>query len=385
MPSRFLIIGSGFSGAVLANELAKKIDCHIDIWEEREHIAGNCHTSRDEETGIMVHRYGPHIFNTDKKEIWDYVNSYAEFRPYVHRVKAMHKGNVYSLPINLSTINQLFGQTFTPQTARQFIDSLGDKTITNPQNFEEQALRFIGKELYQAFFYGYTKKQWGCEPSLLPASILKRIPVRFNYDDNYHNNIFTGIPVEGYTHLIEQLLDPPRIIVHLNKKFDPSQNVSDYDHVFYTGPIDAYFNYEFGRLGYRTVTFEASTHEGDFQGTTQINFCDESVPHPRVTEHKHFSPWETHKKTIIFKEFSKETTENDIPYYPKRLKHDMELLFQYRQKANSLQKISFLGRLATYRYMDMHHVIGEALDFSKIFLEGLSSNEPLPVFPNQEN
>ena len=195
MKKKYLIIGSGFSGAVLAHELATGSSCTIDIWDEREHIGGNCHTSRDAETGIMLHQYGPHIFNTDKKEIWDYVNRFGEFRPYVHRVKAMSNGKIYSLPVNLHTINQLFNKSFTPLEAKAFLETLADKTIETPENFEEQALRFIGKELYAAFFYGYTKKQWGCEPAELPASILKRIPVRFNYDDNYHNNIYTGIPV----------------------------------------------------------------------------------------------------------------------------------------------------------------------------------------------
>jgi UDP-galactopyranose mutase len=386
MPSEFLIVGAGFSGAVLANRLSELIaGSTIDIWEEKSHIAGNCHTERDHETGIMVHRYGPHIFNTDKKEIWDYVNSFAEFRPYVHRVKAQYNGKVYSLPVNLQTLNQFFNKTFTPQTAKEFLETLGDKNIFEPENFEEQALHFIGKELYHAFFYGYTKKQWGCEPVALPASILKRIPVRFNYDDNYHNNLFTGIPVEGYTYLVEKLLDNPSVHIHLNKKFSPSEITKEYDHIFYTGPLDAYFNYEFGRLGYRTVTFESSIHDGDYQGVTQMNFCDEEIPYTRITEHKHFTSWEQHEKTIIFKEYSKETGLNDIPYYPKRLKNDLELLGKYREKANFLQKVSFLGRLATYRYMDMHHVIGEALNFSNTFSEAFKTNKTLPVFPNIEN
>lgn len=384
MSNRFLIIGAGFSGAVLARELAQNIDCKIDVWDERDHIGGNCFTERDKETGIMVHKYGPHIFNTDKKEIWDYVNSFTEFRPYVHRVKAMHNGNAYSLPVNLQTLNQFFNKTFTPETAKIFLETLGDKNISEAKNFEEQALYFIGKELYNAFFYGYTKKQWGCEPAELPASILKRIPVRFNYDDNYHNNIFTGIPVEGYAHLIEKLFNHSSIKICLGKKFCSGASTIEYDHLFYTGPIDAYFNFEFGRLGYRTVTFESSTHNGDYQGVTQMNYCDENVPFTRITEHKHFTPWEQHSRTIIFKEFSKETGETDIPYYPKRLKEDKMLLDKYRFKANSLQQVSFLGRLATYRYMDMHHVIGEALSFSKAFLEALQSNKSLPVFPNIE-
>ncbi|MEI7472765.1 MAG: UDP-galactopyranose mutase [Chitinophagaceae bacterium] len=384
MQKKYLIIGAGFSGSVLAHQLATQLDCQVDIWDERDHIGGNCHTSRDEKTGIMVHRYGPHIFNTDKKEIWDFVNRFVEFRPYVHRVKAMHKGNVYSLPVNLHTINQLFGKTYTPETAKALLDSLADKTIAEPQNFEEQALRFIGKELYEAFFYGYTKKQWGCEPSELPASILKRIPVRFNYDDNYHNNLYTGIPVEGYTALMEKLLQHPHIRVSLQTKFDSSSNMAGYDHVFYTGPIDAYFNYQHGRLGYRTVQFETHYAEGDYQGLTQMNFCDEDIPYTRITEHKHFANWEEHKDTIYFKEFSKETGEQDIPYYPKRLEADKQILLKYRDEAHLKEGISFLGRLATYRYMDMHHVIGEALDFAQKFIISTASGQKPPVFANQE-
>jgi UDP-galactopyranose mutase len=385
MPSKFLIVGSGFSGAVLAHELSKKLDCQIDIWEERNHIAGNCHTSRDDETGIMVHRYGPHIFNTDKKEIWDYVNSFCEFRPYVHRVKGIYNGEVYSLPVNLFTLIQFFKTTLTPQTAREYLAKVADKNIRQPNNFEEQALAFIGEKLYVAFFKGYTQKQWGCDPKELPASILKRIPVRFNYDDNYHNNQFTGIPVEGYTHLIEKIIKRPNIQVHLNKKFIPSEGACEYDHIFYTGPIDGFFNYEFGRLGYRTVTFESAVHEGDYQGTAQINYCNEEIPFTRITEHKYFTPWETHNKTIIFKEYSKETTPDDIPYYPKRLKDDKFLLKKYRRKAESLSNVSFLGRLATYRYMDMHEVIGEAINFANTFSEAVLSENQLPVFPNVED
>ncbi len=385
MSNKYLIIGSGFSGAVLANQLATKSDCSIEIWDERAHIGGNCHTQRDSETGIMVHQYGPHIFNTDKKEIWDFVNSFIEFRPYVHRVKAMSNGKVYSLPVNLHTINQLFQKSFTPDQAKEFLSSLADQSIKDPQNFEEQALSFIGKELYYAFFYGYTKKQWGCEPTELPASVLKRIPVRFNYDDNYHNNIFTGIPVEGYTALIQKLTEHPSINIHLNKKFETGMDSTGYDHVFFTGPIDAWFDFKYGRLGYRTVTFEKYCADGDFQGTAQMNYCDADIPYTRITEHKHFANWEQHDKTIYFKEFSKETTATDIPYYPIRQVQDKEKLLKYRNEATELEKVSFLGRLATYRYMDMHHVIGEALNYSKAFLSALANKQKPPVFPNTEN
>jgi UDP-galactopyranose mutase len=381
MPAKYLIIGAGFSGCVLANRLVNALDCEIDIWDEREHIGGNCYTKKDEKTGIMVHQYGPHIFNTDKKEIWDFVNSFVEFRPYVHRVKAMSNGKVYSLPVNLHTINQLFQRSFTPDEAKTFLETLADHSIGEPKNFEEQALKFIGRELYEAFFYGYTKKQWGCEPTELPASILKRIPVRFNYDDNYHNNHFTGIPVDGYTPLMEKLIDSKAIHLTLEKKFDAAKPLHAYDHVFYTGPIDAYFQYIYGRLGYRTVTFETIYADGDQQGLVQMNYCDADIPFTRMTEHKHFTYWQKFDKTILFKEFSKETGEGDIPYYPKRLKNDMELFLKYRQDAGALKNISFLGRLATYRYMDMHHVIGEALDFSRNFIAAINQKHTPPVFP----
>ena len=385
MASKFLIIGAGLSGTVLANRLAQTLHCSIEIWDERNHIAGNCYTKRDTKTGIMVHEYGPHIFNTDKKEIWDFVNSISEFRPYVHRVKAMSKGKIYSLPVNLDTINQFFKKSFNPSQAKVFLETLGDKSITNPKNFEEQSLRFIGRELYDAFFYGYTKKQWGCEPSKLPASILKRIPVRFNYDDNYHNNVYTGIPVNGYTAFIEKLIPYENIKVILNQKFDSTMDTSSFDHVFYTGPIDAWFNFKFGKLGYRTVTFEKIYADRDFQGVTQINYCDSEIPYTRITEHKHFTYWEQYDNTICFKEYSRETSPDDIPYYPKRLEKDKELLLRYRKEAKSLENVSFLGRLATYRYMDMHHVIGEALQYSKDFLQAMTSGTKPSVFPNIES
>ena len=381
---KYLIIGAGFSGTVLANQLVSKSDCQVDIWDERNHVGGNCHTERDAETGILVHTYGPHIFNTDKKEIWDFVNRFVEFRPYVHRVKAMSNGKVYSLPINLHTINQFFNKTFTPAEAKIFVETLGDKTIEQARNFEEQALIFIGKKLYDAFFYGYTKKQWGCDPYLLPASILQRLPVRFNYDDNYHNNLYTGIPVEGYTALIQKLVDYHNIHISLGRKFNPGTDISMYDHVFYTGPLDAYFSYKYGRLGYRTVFFEPGYALGDFQGVAQMNYCDENIPFTRITEHKHFAYWEDHQKTIYFKEFSRETQPSDIPYYPKRLKKDKDLLLKYRSEADLLEGVSFLGRLATYRYMDMHHVIGEALQFANLFLGSLQAGKKPPVFSNQE-
>jgi UDP-galactopyranose mutase len=384
MKKKFLVVGAGFSGAVLANELATKLDCTIDVIDERDHIGGNCYTERDKETGVMVHVYGPHIFNTDRKDIWDYVNRFIELVPYTNRVKTVYNGKVYSMPINLHTINQFFGKAFNPQEAQAFIEQVADKTIEEPQNFEEQAMKFIGKDLYKAFFYGYTKKQWGCEPSELPAAILKRLPVRFNYNDNYYNNPLQGIPRNGFTEMFEKLLDHPSITTKLGTKFQEQADTDQYDHVFFTGPIDQFFNYRYGRLSYRTVYFEKGQATGDYQGNAVINYGNEEVPYTRVHEHKHFTPWETHEQTLYFKEYSKETAETDVPYYPKRLAEDKAKLLQYRQDASQLEGVGFLGRLATYRYMDMHHVIGEALDYAAKFITAVNENQKPPVFPNEE-
>ena len=375
----FTIAGAGFSGAVLARELVTQIEnCRVLVLDERPHIAGNCHTERDPETGIMVHKYGPHIFHTSRKDVWDYVNRFGEFGPFVNRVKACTSKGVFSLPINLQTINQFFGKKFSPKEAQTFLETLGDKTIKEPQSFEEQALRFIGKDLYEAFFYGYTKKQWGCEPSELPASILKRLPVRFNYDDNYYNSTYQGIPLNGYTSVIERILEHQRIEVVLNTRCTRDALLES-THGFYTGPIDAFYDYSEGRLGYRTVFWNTHRDVGDYQGNAVINYTDLSTPHTRVHEHKHFAPWEQHESTLVFTEFSKETENGDIPYYPKRLESDLSKLDRYLAKANSEEKISFLGRLATYRYLDMHVVIGEALDFSSAFVNWLK--EPTSIRP----
>jgi len=359
---KYLIIGSGFSGAVIAERLSRNPENKITIIEERDHIGGNCYTERDSETNVMIHKYGPHIFNTDNKEVWDYIQQFCEMIPFVNRVKTIYKGKVYSLPINLHTINQFFDKSFNPEEAKEFINSISDKTIDEPQNFEEQAMKFIGKDLYKAFFYGYTKKQWGCEPTELPATILKRLPVRFNYDDNYYVNPYQGIPKNGYTQIFENMLSASNIEVKLNTKFDNSWDLSDYEHTFYTGPIDSFFDFKYGRLSYRTVYFEKYVSEGDYQGNPVINYADPETSFTRVHEHKHFTPWESHDKTVYFKEYSKETLETDVPYYPKRLKSDMDIYEKYQNDVNNLNNITFLGRLATYRYMDMHHVIGEALD-----------------------
>ncbi|RPA66507.1 UDP-galactopyranose mutase [Cyclobacteriaceae bacterium YHN15] len=374
----FAIAGAGFSGAILANELAKA-GHKIKVFESRDHLAGNCYTERDSKSGIMIHKYGPHIFHTDNEEVWKYVNQITEFMPYVNRVKTTSQGRVFSLPINLLTINQYFNKTFNPIEAKEFIQSIAFNTIEDPKSFEEQALKFIGRELYEAFFRGYTIKQWGINPQALPASILKRLPVRFNYDDNYFNHKYQGMPKSGYTVIVETLLDHGNISVLLNTPFQ-SELVDEFDHVFYTGPIDAWFGYSEGMLGYRTLDFVREDHEGDYQGCAVMNYGDEEIPYTRITEHKYFSPWEQHDRTVIFKEYSRACEAQDIPYYPIRLINEKSLLRLYIEKAKREKKVSFLGRLGTYRYLDMDVTIAEALAASKESLVRIRNNQVIPPF-----
>lgn len=372
------IAGAGFSGAVIARELAEK-GHRITVFDSRPHVAGNCHTERDEQTGVMVHVYGPHIFHTSNERVWNYVQRFDEFVPFVNRVKAIYNGRVYSLPINLMTINTFFGKTLNPTEAAAFMDSLGDRSITDPQTFEEQALRFVGRDLYEAFFKGYTQKQWGLHPSELPASILKRLPVRFNYDDNYYASKYQGIPRHGYTFIVERLLDHPNISLRLNTPFVRDM-VQSYDHVFYSGPIDAWFAYSQGRLGYRTLDFQVERHEGDYQGNAVINYCNQDVPWTRISEHKHFAPWETHDRTLIYKEHSRLCGEGDTPYYPIRLVKDKSQLAKYVDLARAEKKTTFVGRLGTYRYLDMHVTIEEALGVADTYLAALENQVSMPAF-----
>lgn len=375
---KIAIAGAGFSGAVIAQQLSKA-DYAIDVFDSRSHVAGNCHSQRDPETGIMVHTYGPHIFHTSNEKVWNYVRQFDQFMPFVNRVKAITKGRVFSLPVNLLTINQFFGKTFNPQQAEAFLASIGDQSIEAPQTFEEQALRFVGKDLYEAFFKGYTTKQWGMHPSELPASILRRLPVRFNYDDNYYASNFQGMPKNGYTCIVEKMLDHPNIKLHLNTKFERTM-AGEYDHVFYSGPIDAWFGHSEGRLGYRTLDFVPEWHTGDYQGNPVINYCDEDIPWTRISEHKHFSPWESHDNTVIFKEYSRFCEENDTPYYPIRLAREKSQLKRYIDMASNETKLTFVGRLGTYRYLDMHVTIAEALDVAERFMACCSSQQRMPVF-----
>ncbi|WP_133486806.1 UDP-galactopyranose mutase [Aliiroseovarius marinus] len=374
-----LLVGAGLSGAVIGRELAE--DGHqVTIVESRDHIAGNCHTERDGETGIMVHVYGPHIFHTDDEQVWDYVNRHATFLPYKNRVKTTSKGTVFSLPINLHTINQFFGRSMRPDEALEFItNEQADTSIEDPKTFEEQALRFVGKDLYEAFFKGYTIKQWGMQPSELPASILKRLPVRFNYDDNYFFHKFQGMPEDGYTKMVEKILDHPSITVHLNTRFTRDQ-ADQYDHVFYSGPLDGYFDFELGRLGYRTLDFERFTYDGDYQGCAVMNYGEEDIPYTRITEHKYFSPWEEHEGSVCYREFSRACGPDDIPYYPIRQVDEKALLADYVDLAETTKGVTFVGRLGTYRYLDMDVTIREALDTADMFRKSVANGTDMPTF-----
>ena len=362
---------------MLARELAERLGVRVEIIDQREHLAGNCHTERDEASGVLLHKYGPHIFNTSQEDVWKYVNRFGEFRPYINRVKAVNRHGVFSFPLNLHTINQFFGTNLSPNEAQAFIAKRADQSIDTPANFEEQALKFVGYELYEAFFHGYTKKHWGCEPRELPASILKRLPLRFNYNDNYYNSRHQAIPAEGYSPVVRRILDHPNIHLALNTGWERAM-AADFDHTFYSGPIDELFGFNNGRLGYRTIYFERIDAQGDFQGNAVINYTEQQTPWTRIHEHKHFAPWESLDRTVAFREFSKETSPADIPYYPKRLAYDVGTLHTYAKQLADSPNITPIGRLGTYRYLDMDQVIGESLDLAADIVTAIKNHSPLP-------
>ena len=377
MTASIVIVGAGFSGAVVARELA---EAGIASWvvDGRSHVAGNAHTER-RDNGVMVHVYGPHIFHTEHQHVWDYINKYGDMMPYNHRVKATSGGRVYSLPVNLHTINQFFGTTMSPSEAADFIAARADATIDTPVSFEDQALKFVGRDLYEAFFKGYTQKQWGVLPTELPASILARLPVRFSYEDSYFNHPYQAIPRDGYTPIVEAILDHPLIEVTLGRTLTPAE-LETAEHVFWSGPIDEYFGGCFGKLGYRTLDFVESEDTGDFQGCPVMNYCDVDVPYTRITEHKHFAPWEHHEGTTLYTEYSRLAQDGDIPYYPIRQVREKEQLLQYVEAAQAAKGVTFLGRLGTYRYLDMDVTIKEALEVAEVFIHSRRENRLMPPF-----
>lgn len=350
----------------------------VTVVDARGHVAGNCHTERCPETGVLVHLYGPHIFHTDDAEVWDYVNRFARFRPYRHQVRTTAGGRVYSMPLNLHTINQFFGMAMRPDEARAHVAALTEGE-GDARSFEEQALRLVGRALYETFLRGYTEKQWGLCPSELPASILNRLPLRFSYDDNYFFHRFQGIPQEGYTAMVERILDTPSVDVHLDTPFDAAM-ADRHGHVVWSGPLDGWFGYRHGRLGYRTLDFERFTAEGDWQGCAVMNYPDRDVPFTRITEHKHFAPWEEHARTVCYREFSRACGAEDIPFYPIRLVHEKGQLAHYAELARATEGVTFVGRLGTYRYLDMDVTVREALDTAQAMLAAWSAGRAPPAF-----
>jgi UDP-galactopyranose mutase len=376
--SSIAIVGAGFSGAVVARQLAEA-GIRTTVYDGRPHVAGNAHTERAD-NGVMVHVYGPHIFHTQHERVWEYINRFGEMKPYNHRVKATTRGRVFSLPVNLLTINQFFGLTLSPKEAEEFIATRGDSSIDTPVTFEEQALRFVGRDLYEAFFKGYTQKQWGVSPTELPASILARLPVRFSYEDSYFNHPYQAIPAHGYTPIVEAMLDHSLIDVKLSHNIAPG-DVDGADRVFWSGPIDEWFSHAHGFLGYRTLDFEPEHLTGDFQGCPVMNYCDVDVPFTRITEHKHFAPWEQHEGTTIYREYSRLADATDIPYYPIRLVKEKEQLLRYVDNARAATNVTFLGRLGTYRYLDMDITIKESLEVADTFLKNPSQMPSFVVDP----
>lgn len=376
-----LIVGAGLSGAVIARTLAEA-GYRACVYDTRDHVAGNCHTARCPDTGVLVHHYGPHIFHTDDADVWDYVTRFEEFVPYKNKVKTTSQGQVFSLPVNLHTINQFYGTTFGPDAARAFIETVTIPPEGAAASFEDQALRLVGPDLYEAFFKGYTVKQWGLDPKVLPASIFSRLPLRFSYNDDYFAHTYQAMPKTGYTAMVERILDHPNIDVTLGHAISRAQaHDGAYAHVFYSGPLDSWFDHAAGRLGYRTLDFERFTHEGDYQGCAVMNYGDVDVPHTRITEHKHFAPWEDHAMSVLYRETSRACGPDDIPYYPIRLVEEKALLTRYMDMARTERGVTFVGRLGTYRYLDMDVTIREALTTARAYLQ--DGTAPAFVHPPQ--
>ncbi len=355
----FLIVGSGFFGSICAYELRKR-NKKIVVIDSRDHIGGNCYTKKSE--GINIHMYGPHVFHTSNKEIWDWINQFVEFNNFRLNPVANYKGELYSLPFNMWTFNRLWGVT-TPEEAKEIIKNQS-KDIKNPSNLEEQSIKLVGNDVYEKLIKGYTKKQWKKNPKELPKEIITRLPVRFTYDGNYFYDKFQGIPIGGYTQIFEKLLEG--IDVKLNTDFF-NDELPKYKKIIYTGPIDRFFNYKFGELEYKTTRFEHKLFEtNNYQGTALMNYTEEEITHTRVIEHKHFEGVDTPKTWVSWEypnDYKAGITE---PYYPVNDKRNMEIYFKYEKESKKIKDdVLFGGRLAEYKYYDMHQVIESALNFVK--------------------
>lgn len=358
----YLIVGSGLYGAICAHEL-KKASKKVLVIDKRNHIGGNVYTENVE--GINVHKYGAHIFHTSNKEVWEYINKFAEFNNYINAPVARYKNEIYNLPFNMNTFSKLWSDVFTPDEAKARIEEEKAKYhIENPKNLEEQAINLVGTTIYEKLIKGYTAKQWGKACTELPPFIIKRLPVRFIYDNNYFNDRYQGIPMGGYTKIIEKMLDG----VEVKLDYDYFEHKKELEgvaaSVIYTGPIDQYFDYKFGALEYRSVRFENEVLDTpNFQGNAVVNYTEYEVPYTRIIEHKHFEFDTTSPKTIISKEYSSTWKIGDEPFYPVNDEKNSALYRRYKEEADKLKNVYFGGRLGQYKYYDMDKVVAEALNF----------------------
>ena len=354
----YLVVGAGLYGAVFAHEAKKKGKTCLVI-EKRNHIAGNIYCENVE--GINVHVYGAHIFHTSDKFIWDYINEFAEFNNYINSPIAKYKNELYNLPFNMNTFSKMWGIS-TPHEAKDIIAAqIADLNITEPKNLEEQALSLVGKDVYEKLIKGYTEKQWGRDCKELPSFIIKRLPLRFVYDNNYFNDLYQGIPVGGYTQIIEKMLEGAEVRLNVDYLKEKENLRPLGKKVVYTGPVDAYFDYCFGELEYRTVRFETEILDTDnYQGNAVVNYTEYEVPYTRIIEHKHFE-FGTQEKTVISREYPVTWKKGDEPYYPVNDEKNTALYAKYKELAEKEENVIFGGRLGLYRYMDMHHVVDAAL------------------------
>lgn len=354
----FLVVGAGLFGAIFAHEARKRGKSCLVV-EKRGHIGGNCYTESVE--GINVHKYGAHIFHTSDKEVWTYVNDLVEFNRYTNSPVALHKGRLYNLPFNMNTFNQLWG-TVTPAQARAKIEEQRAAMAgKEPSNLEEQAISLVGTDIYEILIKGYTEKQWGRKATELPPFIIKRLPVRFTYDNNYFNDRFQGIPIGGYTRIFEKLLEGTEVRLGVDYLADRDAFDALARHTVYTGPIDAFYDFRFGPLEYRSLRFEHETHHVEnWQGNAVVNYTEAEVPWTRILEHKHFESADS-PSTVVTREYSADWKPGDEPYYPVNDTANNDLFGRYRALADAEPRHTFAGRLADYRYYDMHQVVALAL------------------------
>lgn len=360
-----IVVGAGLFGLTVAERVANEYGKRVLIVERRDHIGGNCYSERDPETGIEVHKYGAHLFHTSNKRVWDYVNRFTSFTGYQHRVFAMHDGQAYQFPMGLGLISQFFGKYYSPEEAKKLIAEQASEIDTaDATNLEEKAISLIGRPLYEAFIKNYTAKQWQTDPKKLPASNITRLPVRYTFDNRYFNDTYEGLPVNGYTAWLEKMIDNDLIDVQLSTDWFEVRDQYEGIPVVYTGPVDRYFDYSAGRLGWRTLDFEWETLDvKDFQGTPVMNYNDADVPYTRILEFRHFHPERNYEsdKTVIVKEYSRAAEEGDEVYYPINTPEDREKVAKYRELVEKEDGVLFGGRLGTYHYLDMHMAIASAL------------------------